>query len=151
MGIGWLLDCLTLDHWVRECNEDKERLLGEPPVQQPYRAMETYPLALTPLGVCLGFHHFYLRRHGWGIAYSCTMGLLGVGWFADLFRMPLLVRRANEEGDSVQRVLHLDDAYVLWISPLGLLGAHHYYDTWSNTASASSTRSPWAAWASAGS
>jgi hypothetical protein len=39
----------------------------------------------------------YLRRHLFGLLYFFTFGLLGVGYIADWFRTPLLVKRKNEE------------------------------------------------------
>jgi len=35
----------------------------------------------------LGFHKFYLEKHLMGIIYFFTAGLLGVGWFIDLFTL----------------------------------------------------------------
>lgn len=40
----------------------------------------------------LGGHHYYLKRWGWGIAYTLTAGFVGLGWIADAFRLPRLVR-----------------------------------------------------------
>ena len=35
----------------------------------------------------LGFHCFYLGKIGKGILYLCTGGVLGIGWFIDLFTL----------------------------------------------------------------
>ena len=49
---------------------------------------------VPPLGF-LGAHHYYLERYGWGLLYTCTFGLLGVGYLFDICRMWLLVERTN--------------------------------------------------------
>lgn len=73
----------------------------------------------------LGFHHFYLRRPWFGLLYLLTGGLLGVGWLADIVRLPWLVREANEKmrrpPDADPPQVNLIDAYLLWF-PLGILG-----------------------------
>jgi len=33
---------------------------------------------------CLGIHHFYVGRTGYGVLYIFTGGLFGIGWFIDL-------------------------------------------------------------------
>ena len=51
----------------------------------------------------IGCHHYYLTNYGFGLIYTLTFGLLGIGWIWDWFRMPILVRRANkkiQEGDD---------------------------------------------------
>lgn len=35
----------------------------------------------------LGFHRFYLNKIGTGILWFLTIGLLGIGWFIDLFTL----------------------------------------------------------------
>ncbi len=82
-----------------------------------------------------GFHHFYLRRWGWGFAYLFTVGLFGIGWIVDAFRMPSLVRNANRNLEAEARgcplgpvTVSLAVAYVLALCPLtGLLGCSHFY------------------------
>lgn len=95
------------------------------PVYPPVKhrgIIDTYLLSLPPLG-WLGIHHFYLGRYGFGLVYFFTLGLLGVGWLVDLFRMPCLVKRANFKFNNpkLPEDKSLCDAYVLWF-PLGLLG-----------------------------
>ncbi|RUS75902.1 hypothetical protein EGW08_016335 [Elysia chlorotica] len=80
-------------------------------------------LAFSVLGL-FGAHHYYLRRTGWGVLYTLTIGLLGTGWIFDWFRLPLLLRRTRSETEKVEKTL--DDAYVLWF-PWGFLGLHHFY------------------------
>ena len=83
-----------------------------------------------------GAHHFYLRRSSFGVIYLCTLGLCGVGWLVDIFRVPFLVARSNrqlvaEETDDPRAFYlrykkELDDAYLLAF-PLGFLGIHRFY------------------------
>lgn len=34
-----------------------------------------------------GAHYFYARRWGMGLLYLCTVGLFGIGWLVDIFRI----------------------------------------------------------------
>lgn len=119
-GIGWLIDLVRIPSLVKEAN------LRDPTIKEEKSVGAAYALGVSPLGV-LGFHHFYLNRPLWGFLYLLTVGLCGIGWLVDWFRIPLLVKRANKElklGADVDK--HLDDAYLLWI-PFGILGLHHFY------------------------
>lgn len=98
------------------------------PRVSPKSVLEAYMLAV-PFGL-LGFHHFYLRRPGFGILYFFTFGLLGVGVLVDWFRLPCLVNDANRRlqnpdlpGNDDKR---LDDAYLLWFV-FGLFGKSFFY------------------------
>ena len=75
-----------------------------------------------------GAHHYYLNRPIYGLAYTMTLGLLGVGYIVDWFRMPCLVQRANRVANGIEDRdrKYLDDIYVLWF-PFGLLGFHQFY------------------------
>lgn len=86
-----------------------------------FGVVDTYILAVG-LGF-LGAHHFYLRRFGFGVLYLFTFGLFGVGYLADWFRVPILVKRANEKAREPQTTpaKTLDDAYLLWF-PGGIFG-----------------------------
>ena len=83
--------------------------------------VDAYILAIT-LGL-LGAHHFYLRRPGFGVLYFFTFGLCGVGVVIDWFRIPCLVKNANDRAENLdlENRKRLDDAYVLWF-PFGFLG-----------------------------
>lgn len=91
------------------------------PSAGPKSIVETYILAIA-LGV-LGAHHFYLRRYGFGVVYLLTFGLLGVGYVVDLFRVPYLVKDANDRIQHPKKPVKksVTDAYVLWM-PFGLIG-----------------------------
>lgn len=43
----------------------------------------------------LGIHRFYLGKVGTGILYLLTGGLLGIGWFIDLFTLSSQVDSYN--------------------------------------------------------
>lgn len=43
----------------------------------------------------LGIHRFYLGKVGSGILYLLTGGLLGIGWFIDLFTLSSQVDSYN--------------------------------------------------------
>lgn len=53
----------------------------------------------------LGMHHFYLKRPVWGFLYFFTIGLFGVGWIIDWFRLPCLVKEYNSKMDGCGRRL----------------------------------------------
>ena len=45
-----------------------------------------------------GLHHFYLRRDRHAFVWLCTLGgYLGIGWFAEVWRIKEYVRAANME------------------------------------------------------
>ncbi|KAL4233538.1 hypothetical protein ACF0H5_008218 [Mactra antiquata] len=117
-GIGWLVDLFRIPHLVKEANEQQDN--------KEKQLCTAYALCLPPFGI-LGAHHFYLNRPVFGLLYFFTFGLLGVGWFVDWGRMPVLVKRANKHiayGDDGERFL--DDAYLLWFT-LVVTGSYHFY------------------------
>lgn len=90
------------------------------------RFTTTCILAISPTGL-LGAHHYYLNRFGFGLLYTFTFGIFGVGYIVDWFRFPVLLKRSNKGGTMLHNThKHLDDAYLLWF-PLGFLGFHHFY------------------------
>lgn len=71
-----------------------------------------------------GSERFYYGKPISGTIYFFTLGLLGIGWFLDLFFIPSLAREAElkfREGKI--------DYNVAWIllTFLGLLGIHRMY------------------------
>ncbi|ESO98302.1 hypothetical protein LOTGIDRAFT_159102 [Lottia gigantea] len=88
--------------------------------------VDTYILTIV-LGVT-GAHHFYLGRPWFLFAYFVSFGLLGVGWFLDILRVPWLVKEANDRisNPSLENHKHLRDAYILWF-PCGIFGFHLFY------------------------
>lgn len=72
----------------------------------------------------LGAHRFYYGRPISGTIYFFTLGLLGIGWIADLFLMPFLAR------DAQSRYRDGEVSYNMsWIllTFLGVFGAHRLY------------------------
>ncbi len=72
----------------------------------------------------LGAHRFYYGRPLSGIIYFCTLGLLFIGWFIDLFLMSRLDKRANLR--FRQGPVDYNVAWIL-LTFLGVLGAHRFY------------------------
>ncbi|XP_071476744.1 uncharacterized protein [Diadema antillarum] len=142
-GIGWIIDWFRLPWLVKSTNrkrrEKAERgyiLYGGPFNELEDRQVSmAYLYWLPPVGL-LGGHHYYLGRIWFGALYTLTLGLFGVGWLVDVFRIYILTKRANEDIRTLRSGrpiptndpdrMHLDDAYVLAF-PLGFLGLHHFY------------------------
>lgn len=64
---------------------------------------DAYVLTLVPITGLLGGQHYYLGRYCFGILYTMTFGLLGLGWLMDICRMAPLVKHVNKvilEGDA---------------------------------------------------
>jgi len=97
LGVAWFMDCCRIPSLVKEYNESLFKgVSGKKRLDDAY-------MYLVPFGF-LGFHHFYLHRYGWGLLYMFSLGLLGVGWLIDIFRLPILVKEFNEavtEGRSL--------------------------------------------------
>ncbi|XP_072020788.1 uncharacterized protein [Amphiura filiformis] len=132
-GIGWISDICRLSTLVNQANAEIELLRSGTSITEMKRqdiwdckTSEAYIFGI-PCGI-FGMHHFYLGRYGFGFTYLFTFGLCGLGWLADLLRMPNLVQRVNQERKGVtdSNVKYIDDAYILAF-PLGIFGAHHFY------------------------
>ena len=67
----------------------------QPPRPGERNVAEAYILCIF-LGV-FGGHRFYLRQPALGVLYFLTFGLFGLGWLADMIRMPMMVDRHNLE------------------------------------------------------
>lgn len=124
------MDLFRLYSLVRKTNAKHRSGLDK---FEDHSLLMAYTFNLFPITGILGGHHFYLGRYFFGVAYFLTFGLLGVGWFLDIFRLPVLVHRANEKMHNQKynctptpQKVYLDDAYILWF-PFGLLGLHHFY------------------------
>lgn len=87
------------------------------------RFTTTCILAISPAGL-VGAHHYYLGRYYFGVLYTFTFGIFGVGYIVDWIRFQYLLKRSNNDNNKKHR--KLDDAYLLWF-PLGLVGLHHFY------------------------
>ena len=72
----------------------------------------------------MGSHRFYYGRPVTGTIWFLTLGLLGIGWFIDLFLMPSLDRAAElryEPGPISHNV-----AWIL-LTFTGVFGIHRIY------------------------
>merc|ERR1712004_969274 len=120
--LGWVLDLVRMPYLVDQANKKRQGVLYSERDTQ-----DAYMLWLSPFG-CLGFHQYYLGRYFWGFLYTLTIGLVGVGWVVDGFRMKRLItsldKHAEKETDNNEMDKELSDAYVLLLCPLGPLGAH---------------------------
>ena len=72
----------------------------------------------------LGAHRFYFGKPISGTVYLFTLGLLGIGWIADLFLMPSLERRAELRFQTGP--VDYTAAWIL-LTFLGALGIHRFY------------------------
>lgn len=114
--------------WEYEGNSHNHAAMCPEPTSRIRVSLTEAYLLMIVLGI-FGAHHFYLKRPRWGLLYLFTFGLLGAGWLIDIFRLPVLVARFNNEAShpdpSLAKKKRLDDVYVLWF-PGGLIGRLHY-------------------------
>jgi len=69
--------------------------------------------------LCFGLYHFHPARLLLAILYTCTLGLFGIGWLVDGFRLKVIVSQINkeikekkelrEEEEIVSLARHLED------------------------------------------
>lgn len=99
-GIMWIVDLFRMKNLLKESLD--------PTFQDKLSLRDAY-ICWLPFGGLFGLHHFYmcigknhfnLRRLLMGLLYFCTFGLLGIGWFIDLFFMK---RRVKEINDEIER------------------------------------------------
>lgn len=114
-----------LQQLEENARQEKSRSLAE---KQRKRKSATVAQALALSLGMFGAHHFYLRRPFFGVAYFLTLGLCGVGYIVDLFRVGSLVDEINNSVEEKEDQFDVDektniDAYVLWF-PCGLLGRY---------------------------
>nr|XP_022309921.1 uncharacterized protein LOC111115461 [Crassostrea virginica] len=100
--LGWTVDFIRIPFLVSRTEEETT----DDGIRKKYYSDDAYVLWMS-FGL-LGFHHFYLKRYRWGIVYALTLGLFGVGWVVDAFRIPHLVRQLNletEEEEDIAKVV----------------------------------------------
>jgi TM2 domain-containing membrane protein YozV len=72
----------------------------------------------------MGAHRFYYGKPKSGTLWFFTLGLLGVGWFIDLFLIPDM----NEEADRRFKSGRYDyNAAWILLTFLGFFGVHRFY------------------------
>ncbi len=72
----------------------------------------------------LGAHRFYFGRPVSGTLYLFTLGLFLIGWFVDLFLMPMLESSADRRYQEGEKNYTL--GWVL-LTFTGFLGLHRFY------------------------
>ncbi len=93
--------------------------LDRPLPQAPHKSIgHAYLWWLPPMG-WFGAHRFYLRRWYTGSAWAVSSGLLYIGWLADLFLLPRLVRTTNarlaaEFAEHPERFTVAERAIAAW-------------------------------------
>ncbi len=88
---------------------------------------QTHSTAVGYLLLLFGFtgaHRFYFGKTFTGLLWLCTGGLLGIGWFIDLFLIPRMDAQAEHRYASGSH-----DYTVAWVLQtfLGPLGIHRFY------------------------
>ncbi|XP_048750807.2 uncharacterized protein LOC125662600 isoform X2 [Ostrea edulis] len=119
LGVGWLIDLFLIPYHVKKANSRN-------PFSTEKSTATAFILTASPTGF-IGAQHYYLNRIGFGLVYTFTFGIFGIGYIIDWCRVPVLIKRYNQSkeiGFIPRR--YLDDAYLLWF-PLGFLGFHHFY------------------------
>ena len=98
-GLGWVLDLIRIPFLVSDYIEKRDNPAN---ALKPKRisTMDVYLLWFPPLGL-LGFHRLYLGDTSQFVLYFFTLGLFGLGWLADFFRIPELVNRYNARNEIV--------------------------------------------------
>ena len=71
-----------------------------------------------------GSHRFYYGKPISGTIYFFTLGLLGIGWFIDLFLIPSMARKADLR--YAEGRINYNVAWVL-LTFLGIFGVHRFY------------------------
>ncbi|MBW7858800.1 MAG: TM2 domain-containing protein, partial [Leptonema sp. (in: Bacteria)] len=72
----------------------------------------------------MGAHRFYFGKPISGTVYFFTLGLLGIGWFVDLFLIPSLDRQADRRYTAGQYDYSLSWIFLTF---LGVFGVHRFY------------------------
>lgn len=72
----------------------------------------------------MGAHRFYYGRPITGTIWFCTLGLLGIGWFIDIFLIPSMENSAERRYTDGNI-----DYNVSWLllTFLGVFGVHRFY------------------------
>jgi len=87
-GVGWFADLFRQFYLVKHPEET-------------LNICEAY-LYILPGGL-FGLHHFYLGNTKRGYLYLCTLGLFGIGFAMDLFRLPCLVMQAKQQRELMNK------------------------------------------------
>jgi len=104
-GFGFLLDGFRMKRLVEEANKEKQ--------EEGLKKLTTAYMCWFPFGGFIGLHHYYLcfgphhfhpRRLLLAILYTCTFGLFGIGWMADIILLRKAVNKINNEiGEKISQ------------------------------------------------
>lgn len=109
-------------------NELTPSVLPDPDVQSTTaHAADTHSKLIGYLLWIFGFtgsHRFYYGKPISGTIWFFTLGLLGIGWFIDLFLIPSMDRKADLRFEAGEIDYSL--AWIL-LTFFGYLGIHRFY------------------------
>eukprot|EP00164_Ancoracysta_twista_P003662 GFYU01004904.1.p1 GENE.GFYU01004904.1~~GFYU01004904.1.p1 ORF type:complete len:1060 (-),score=260.03 GFYU01004904.1:302-3481(-) len=114
-GIGWVMDMFRMNKLLKNYHSSYK---NHDSVSNVPHSWDAYLLWMPPFG-CIGFHRYAAGHIKTGLLYTCTFGVFGLGWLSDVFFLRQLYEGKACTLSSLQ-------VYALWITPFGLLGAHHY-------------------------
>lgn len=72
----------------------------------------------------MGAHRFYYGKPVTGTIWFCTFGVLGIGWFIDLFLIPSMENSAERR--YVDGNIDYNVSWLL-LTFLGVFGVHRFY------------------------
>jgi TM2 domain-containing membrane protein YozV len=72
----------------------------------------------------MGAHRFYYGKPKTGTLWLFTLGLLGIGWFIDLFLIPEMDRKADQRFKPGR--LNYNVCWLM-LTFLGFFGVHRFY------------------------
>jgi TM2 domain-containing membrane protein YozV len=87
-GIGWVVDLFLMPSLDRKADV----------MYTSGKFDYTVAWVLHTFFGMFGLHRFYLGRWKTGLLWLCTVGLFGVGWLFDFWRMNDMVDQANRAG-----------------------------------------------------
>ena len=87
-GIGWVVDLFLMPSLDRKADA----------MYTSGKFDYTVAWVLHTFFGMFGLHRFYLGRWKTGLLWLCTVGLFGVGWLVDFWRMNDMVDQANRSG-----------------------------------------------------
>lgn len=109
-GLGVIFDILTLPFLVNRAKIEVVCSKLDIAPLLDVSLNEMYIVALT-FGF-LGIHRFYLGNYILGLMYMLTLGFLGVGVLADIWNMPYLVEKHNNNQHRKYRELYGEEKFL---------------------------------------
>lgn len=123
-GLMWLTDAFRLPLLYRAWRQRYD------PSRPSVSRAEVWMLYLNPLGLLFGAHYWAIGMYGWGVAYTCTLGLFGLGWLTDFATLHHSItlaerRRTNPLIDAVDHTYWQTGKLLYNLT--GLLGLYNAY------------------------